>query len=159
MILSTAMSQVDSHSKQLMPFAGMTLKVYVERAQASMAKHCQAMVEMQDAGAHVFDYGNNLRGQAELAATMKPSNLRALSRNTSALSFVKEWDHFVGLHSLVIPEDIKKTDECVKKLIDKPELHRWLEMADAQVQFQGLPLASAGWATESARRSAWHSMS
>ena len=70
---------------------------------------------------------------------MKPSNLRALSLNTSVLSFCEGMGPFRWVALSGDPEDIKKTDECVKKLIDKPELHRWLEMADAQVQFQGLP--------------------
>src|SRR5690606_2795934 len=39
---------------------------YVARARASMVAHCAAMLELGREGAHVFDYGNNLRGQAEL---------------------------------------------------------------------------------------------
>src|SRR5204863_411963 len=40
---------------------------YVKRSRASMAVHCRAMISLGEQGAHVFDYGNNLRGQAELA--------------------------------------------------------------------------------------------
>ena len=114
-------------------------KVYVERAQASMAKHCQAMVEMQDAGAHVFDYGNNLRGQAELAGYDEAFKFEGFVPKYIRPLFCEGMGPFRWVALSGDPEDIKKTDECVKKLIDKPELHRWLEMADAQVQFQGLP--------------------
>ena len=114
-------------------------KVYVERAQASMADHCKAMVEMQAAGAHVFDYGNNLRGQAELAGYEEAFKFEGFVPKYIRPLFCEGMGPFRWVALSGDPEDIKKTDECVKKLIDKPELHRWLEMADAQVQFQGLP--------------------
>ncbi|MEC8050885.1 MAG: urocanate hydratase [Myxococcota bacterium] len=114
-------------------------KVYVERAQASMAKHCEAMVEMQNAGSHVFDYGNNLRGQAELAGYDEAFKFEGFVPKYIRPLFCEGMGPFRWVALSGDPEDIKKTDECVKKLIDKPELHRWLEMADAQVQFQGLP--------------------
>ena len=114
-------------------------KVYVERAQASMADHCKAMVEMQAAGAHVFDYGNNLRAQAELAGYEEAFKFEGFVPKYIRPLFCEGMGPFRWVALSGDPEDIKKTDECVKKLIDKPELHRWLEMADAQVQFQGLP--------------------
>src|SRR5262249_13968741 len=40
---------------------------HVRRARASMAVHCRAMIDLGRQGSHVFDYGNNLRGQAQLA--------------------------------------------------------------------------------------------
>ena len=114
-------------------------KVYVERSQASMAEHCKAMVQMQEAGAHVFDYGNNLRGQAELAGYDEAFKFEGFVPKYIRPLFCEGMGPFRWVALSGDPEDIKKTDECVKKLINKPELHRWLEMADAQVQFQGLP--------------------
>ena len=114
-------------------------KMYVERAQKSMADHCKAMVDMQEAGAHVFDYGNNLRGQAELAGYEDAFKFEGFVPKYIRPLFCEGMGPFRWVALSGDPEDIKKTDECVKKLIDKPELHRWLEMADAQVQFQGLP--------------------
>ena len=114
-------------------------KVYVERSQASMAEHCKAMVQMQETGAHVFDYGNNLRGQAELAGYDEAFKFEGFVPKYIRPLFCEGMGPFRWVALSGDPEDIKKTDECVKKLINKPELHRWLEMADAQVQFQGLP--------------------
>ena len=114
-------------------------KNYVERAQTSMARHCEAMVQMQLSGSHVFDYGNNLRGQAELAGYDSAFEFEGFVPKYIRPLFCEGMGPFRWVALSGDPEDIKKTDECVRKLIDKPELHRWLDMADAQVQFQGLP--------------------
>jgi len=112
---------------------------YIAKARAAMVKHCAAMVAMQSAGAHVFDYGNNLRGQAELGgyqdAFTYPGFVPAYIRPL----FCKGMGPFRWVALSGDPEDIKKTDACVLKHVDRPELQRWIKMAAEQVAFQGLP--------------------
>ncbi|MEL6545405.1 MAG: urocanate hydratase, partial [Myxococcota bacterium] len=114
-------------------------KAYVQRSMKSMAVHCQAMVEMQNAGMHVFDYGNNLRGHAQEAgyedAFAYPGFVPAYIRPL----FCEGSGPFRWVALSGDPEDIRVTDECVKSLIDRPELQRWIHLAGERVQFQGLP--------------------
>jgi urocanate hydratase len=113
---------------------------YQGRAFASMAEHCAAMVGFLDAGAAVFDYGNNLRAGAEAGGFE-----RAYAYPGFVPAFVRplfcegrgpfRWAALSG-----DPEDIVKTDRAVADLFPGDErLHRWLMMAEERVAFQGLP--------------------
>ncbi len=113
---------------------------YVEEARASMARHCEAMVGFQRAGAEVFDYGNNLRGEARLGGFADafsypgfvPAYLRPL--------FCEGKGPFRWVALSGDPADIAATDRAVASLFpdDRP-LQRWLAMAGERVAFQGLP--------------------
>lgn len=115
-------------------------KKYIQLAMNSMAVHCRAMLDFQKLGAEVFDYGNNLRGQAIKAGVEKafdypgfvPAYIRPLF---CAGKGPFRWAALSG-----DPQDIYRTDELVKELFpdDKP-LRRWVDMAQKKVQFQGLP--------------------
>jgi urocanate hydratase len=113
---------------------------YVEEARASMAVQCRAMVEMQRAGAEVFDYGNNLRGEA-----LKGGFTDAFSYPGFVPAYIRplfcegkgpfRWAALSGERS-----DIHATDIAVAKLFPKDEgLQRWLRLAAEHVKFQGLP--------------------
>jgi urocanate hydratase len=113
---------------------------YVERARASMAKHLAAIIELKKKGAHAFDYGNNLRGQALLAGVdgfhdvpgFVPAYIRPL--------FCEGKGPFRWAALSGDPADIRVTDACVRELFpDNAHLHRWLDMAAERVAFQGLP--------------------
>ena len=116
-------------------------KEYIEESYKSMAVHCQAMLDMQEKGSEVFDYGNNLRGQAEQNGGIKnafdipgfvPEYIRPL--------FCKGKGPFRWVALSGDPEDIYKTDKKVLELFPKDEaLIRWIKMAQEKVQFQGLP--------------------
>ena len=113
---------------------------YVEEARASMAVHCEAMVAMQKAGAEVFDYGNNLRGEAQRGgfadAFSYPGFVPAYIRPLFAEG--KGPFRWVALSG--DPADIAATDEAVAGLFPDDEgLQRWLRLARERVHFQGLP--------------------
>jgi len=115
-------------------------EAYVRRARDSMAVQVRAMIEMQRRGSHVFDYGNNLRGQAAIAgeknAFSYPGFVPAYIRPLFCLG--KGPFRWVALSG--DPEDIAKTDRAVlEEIPDDPGLSRWLTMAKDRVQFQGLP--------------------
>ncbi len=112
---------------------------YVRRARASMAVHCRAMIELGQKGSHVFDYGNNLRGQAQLGgvedAFVYPGFVPAYIRPLfCAGKGPFRWAALSG-----DPADIRATDEAVLAEIDDPALARWIRMAEERVAFQGLP--------------------
>ncbi|HEY8116803.1 MAG TPA: urocanate hydratase [Actinomycetota bacterium] len=115
---------------------------YERRSFESMARHVEAMDGFLDGGAVVFDYGNNLRAGAEAGGL---AHERAYAYPGFVPAFVRpmfcegkgpfRWAALSG-----DPEDIAKTDRAVAELFpDNERLHRWLEMAEERVAFQGLP--------------------
>jgi urocanate hydratase len=115
---------------------------YVRRARASMAAHVEALASWQDRGAIVFDYGNNLRGEAVEGGLARA---RAFSYPGFVPAFIRplfcrgkgpfRWAALSG-----DPEDIRVTDRALLELFpDDAVLQRWLPLADAKVPFQGLP--------------------
>ncbi|HET9260201.1 MAG TPA: urocanate hydratase [Acidimicrobiia bacterium] len=113
---------------------------YIKSARESMAVQCEAMVGFQEAGAEVFDYGNNLRGEAEIAgyadAFSYPGFVPAYIRDLFAEgSGPFRWVALSG-----DPVDIEATDRALAELFPENEpLLRWLTMARDKVHYQGLP--------------------
>jgi urocanate hydratase len=110
------------------------------RARESMAVHVEAMVGFQDAGAEVFDYGNSIRGEAELAGYPRafafpgfvPAYIRPL--------FCEGRGPFRWAALSGDPNDIARTDQAILDLFPENEpLSRWIRMAREKVHFQGLP--------------------
>lgn len=113
---------------------------YKKRAMESMVVHCRAMVDLQKQGAVVFDYGNNLRGQAERMgygeAFAFPGFVPAYIRDL----FCEGKGPFRWCAISGDPEDIYATDRAIKRLFpDNEPLNRWIDMAEEKVAFQGLP--------------------
>jgi len=113
---------------------------YGQRSMESMARHVQAMLDMQKAGAVVFDYGNNLRQRAYDAGVKNafdyPGFVPAYVRPLFCLG--KGPFRWVALSG--DPRDIHVTDELVTKEFAYDEhLVRWIKMAHERVAFQGLP--------------------
>ena len=115
---------------------------YQRRSFDSMARQVEAMVGFLDAGAIVFDYGNNLRAGAEAGGI---THERAYAYPGFVPAFVRpmfcegkgpfRWVALSG-----DPEDISRTDRAVVELFPENErVHRWLDMAEERVAFQGLP--------------------
>ncbi len=115
-------------------------KGYMQRSYKAMVKHCEAMVRWHEDGAVVFDYGNNLRGQAEKGglddAFAYPGFVPAYVRPL----FCEGKGPFRWAALSGKPEDIQVTDQIVKRLFkeNKPLMH-WIDMAQKRIPFQGLP--------------------
>jgi urocanate hydratase len=113
---------------------------YVRLARASMARHCEAMVGFMGTGAEVFDYGNNLRGEAVSGgfenAFAYPGFMPAYLRPLMCEGMGPfRWVALSG-----DPADIAATDAAISELFpDNTGLQRWLALAREKVQFQGLP--------------------
>jgi urocanate hydratase len=113
---------------------------YIEKSRKSMARHCEAMVGFQAAGAEVFDYGNNLRGEAIEGgyedAFAYPGFVPAYIRDL----FCEGLGPFRWIALSGDPSDITATDDALRELFpDNEPLMRWLDMAEERVEFQGLP--------------------
>jgi urocanate hydratase len=113
---------------------------YIKAARESMATQCEAMVGFQNAGSEVFDYGNNLRGEAQTAgyadAFSYPGFVPAYIRDL----FCEGSGPFRWVALSGDPADIAATDSALAELFPENDaLNRWLNMAGERVQFQGLP--------------------
>lgn len=113
---------------------------YIDHSRKSMARHCEAMVGFQDLGAEVFDYGNNLRGEAIEGgyenAFAYPGFVPAYIRDL----FCEGLGPFRWIALSGDPADIAATDDALRELFpDNEPLMRWLDMAEERVEFQGLP--------------------
>ena len=115
-------------------------KKYINESYRAMAEHCLGMLDLKAQGAIAFDYGNNLRGQANKAGVDNafdfPGFVPAYIRDL----FCQGKGPFRWVALSGDPEDIYKTDEKVLEMFPEDEtLSRWIKMAREQVQFQGLP--------------------
>jgi urocanate hydratase len=113
---------------------------YLELASRSIVAHCRAMVEFVRMGCYVFDYGNNLRGEAYAGGLSEaftypgfvPAYIRPL--------FCRGIGPFRWVALSGDPDDIRVIDEELRRLFpDDGVLQRWLELARERVAFQGLP--------------------
>ena len=113
---------------------------YVELSMASMARHVQAMLAFGEAGAHVFDYGNNLRAQAEKAGVANAFDFPGFVPAYIRPLFCEGQGPFRWAALSGDPADIAVTDRALKQLFpEKTHLARWLDLAGEKVAFQGLP--------------------
>ena len=115
-------------------------KKYIQQSMASIKKHCKALLDFKKKGSIVFDYGNNLRGQA----------LKAGLKDAFAYSgFVPEYIRpmfcvgrgpFRWLALTGNPEDILKTDKTVVKMFPEDKiLINWITLAEEHLPWEGLP--------------------
>jgi urocanate hydratase len=113
---------------------------YKKMAYESMQKHCEAMIALQKRGAEVFDYGNNLRGQAEKAGLQNAFDYPGFVPAYIRPLFCRGKGPFRWAALSGDPEDIYRTDELIKELFPQDKaLIRWIDMAHKKVAFQGLP--------------------
>jgi len=109
-------------------------------ARASMKTHVQAMLDFQKMGIPTFDYGNNIRQVAFDEGLENAFDFPGFVPAYVRPLFCRGIGPFRWAALSGDPEDIRKTDAKVKELIpDDPHLHRWLDMAQERIQFQGLP--------------------
>ena len=113
---------------------------FVERARASMAQHCEAMVGFMDTGAEVFDYGNSLRAEAKLGGFERAFDYPGFVPAYIRPLFCEGKGPFRWAALSGEPADIARTDKAILSLFpDNEPLRRWIEMASERVAFQGLP--------------------
>jgi len=115
-------------------------EAYVARAQASVARHVEAMVAFHRRGAVALDYGNNIRAQAERAGVADAFTFPGFVPAYIRPLFCEGRGPFRWVALSGSPEDIRKTDELVLRLFPEQEtLTRWIRLAGERVPFQGLP--------------------
>jgi len=113
---------------------------YMRRASDSIARHVEGMLEYVRAGSHVFDYGNNLRGEAQLAGVAQAFSYPGFVPAYVRPLFCRGIGPFRWAVLSGDPEDIAAIDGALRGLFpDDRLLQRWLDLAPERVAFQGLP--------------------
>ena len=115
-------------------------EAYIKEAYRAMGEHVQAILDLKKKGAVAFDYGNNLRAQAEKAGIKDAFSYPGFVPAYIRPLFCEGKGPFRWVALSGDPEDIYRTDELVLNMFPENEaLCRWITMAREQVEFQGLP--------------------
>ncbi|UCC99713.1 MAG: urocanate hydratase, partial [Phycisphaerales bacterium] len=115
-------------------------KEYIKRSFDSMVKHCAAMIKFQKAGSVVFDYGNNLRGQAKTGGLKNAFDYPGFVPAYVRPLFCEGKGPFRWAALSGDPKDIAVTDDLILEHFSKNRmLSRWIKMAREKIPFQGLP--------------------
>ncbi len=113
---------------------------FTQRARDSMAEQVAAMVEFQDAGAEVFDYGNSIRGEAQLAGYQRAFEFPGFVPAYIRPLFCEGKGPFRWAALSGDPQDIAATDQAILEEFPQNEsLARWIRLAKEKVHFEGLP--------------------
>ncbi|MEF8812437.1 MAG: urocanate hydratase [Halovenus sp.] len=116
-------------------------QTYRERSLDTMERHVRAILALQDRGAIAFEYGNNIRGQVqEHRDVANAFDFEGFVPAYIRPQFCRGRGPFRWVALSGEPSDIYRTDEVVKEQFpEKTSLHRWIDLAQEQVEFQGLP--------------------
>ena len=113
---------------------------YMELSYNTMYKHVSLMLNMQEKGAIVFDYGNNLRGRAFEKGLKNAFNFPGFVPAYIRPLFCEGKGPFRWVALSGDPQDIYETDKLILSLFPENEgLRRWIKMAQEKIEFQGLP--------------------
>ncbi len=115
-------------------------ETYARRSTASMARHVRAMLDFQQQGAIVFDYGNNLRQRAFDAGVTNAFDYPGFVPAYIRPLFCEGKGPFRWVVLSGDEKDLLRTDEAILELFpENKHLERWIRMAQQRVKFQGLP--------------------
>ncbi|WP_144943036.1 urocanate hydratase [Kocuria salsicia] len=113
---------------------------FTKKAREAMAAQVQAMVEFQDEGAEVFDYGNSIRDEARHAGYTRAFEFPGFVPAYIRPLFCEGLGPFRWVALSGDPKDIEVTDNAIKELFpDNKHLHEWIDAAQEHVEFEGLP--------------------
>ena len=113
---------------------------YIARAMQSMARHVEAMLTLQQRGAVTFDYGNNIRAQAQRAGVENAFDIHGFVPEYVRPLFCEGKGPFRWAALSGDPDDIAVTDEAALEMFaDDAALCRWIRLARERIAFQGLP--------------------
>jgi urocanate hydratase len=143
---TSAHDELDGYVPKAAPDEDMTRlrredpKRYIARSYETMAAHVRAMLELQRRGAVVFDYGNNLRGQAKKAGVEDAFAIGGFVPLYIRPLFCEGKGPFRWAALSGDSDDIRATDRALMELFpDNAPLARWLTLAQERVAVQGLP--------------------
>ena len=113
---------------------------YIERSMQAIATHVEAMLALQEKGAVTFDYGNNIRAQAQKAGVKKAFDIPGFVPEYIRPLFCEGKGPFRWVALSGESDDIARTDKLALELLpENRTLARWMKLAKERIQYQGLP--------------------
>lgn len=113
---------------------------YIEQSMQAMATHVEAMLALKKKGAITFDYGNNIRAQAEKAGVENAFDIPGFVPEYIRPLFCEGKGPFRWVALSGDPADIARTDKLALEIFpENKTLTRWMKLAQERIQFQGLP--------------------
>jgi urocanate hydratase len=113
---------------------------YIERSMQAMATHVKAMLALQKKGAVTFDYGNNIRAQAQRSGVKNAFDIPGFVPEYIRPLFCEGRGPFRWVALSGEPDDIARTDKLALELFpENKTLSRWMKLAKERIHFQGLP--------------------
>ncbi len=115
-------------------------KAYLDESHRTCAKHVALMLELQERGAITFDYGNNIRTEARDSGVAEAFRIPGFIPEYIRPLFCHGRGPFRWVALSGDPEDIARTDRLALEMFaDNPSLCTWIDKAQRQIAFQGLP--------------------
>jgi urocanate hydratase len=115
-------------------------KAYLVQSRRTVARHVALMLDLQERGAVTFDYGNNIRTEAREAGVAEAFRIKGFIPEYIRPLFCEGRGPFRWVALSGNPQDIARTDRLALQLFgDNPSLRTWIEKAQKQIAFQGLP--------------------
>ncbi len=125
---------------EMATYAAKDPQEFTQRSREAMAAHVEAMVGFMDKGAEVFDYGNSIRGEAQLAGYARAFDFPGFVPAYIRPLFCEGKGPFRWAALSGDPADIARTDAAILEMFpDNANLQRWIPMAQERVHYQGLP--------------------
>ncbi|MFJ7951979.1 urocanate hydratase [Lysinibacillus sp. NPDC096418] len=116
------------------------VRMYEQKAKETMAQHVRLMLAFQQAGAEVFDYGNNIRAYAKEMGVANAFDIQGFVPAYIRPLFCEGKGPFRWAALSGNPEDIIKVDALAKEMFGQDVgLVNWIDMAQKMVKWQGLP--------------------
>jgi urocanate hydratase len=113
---------------------------YLRESRRTVAKHVSLMLDLQERGAITFDYGNNIRTEARDAGVAEAFRIKGFIPEYIRPLFCEGRGPFRWVALSGNPADIARTDRLALAMFgDNPSLRTWIEKAQRQIAFQGLP--------------------
>src|SRR5581483_7907614 len=113
---------------------------YIKKSMQAMAVHVEAMLALQKKGAITFDYGNNIRAQAQKAGVENAFDIPGFVPEYIRPLFCEGKGPFRWVALSGEPDDIARTDKLALEIFpENKTLSRWMKLARERIQFQGLP--------------------
>ena len=112
---------------------------YLEAVRVSLRQHARALLGYQKAGAVVFEYGNNIRGQIQAAGISEIMEIPGFVNEYVRPIFAQGVGPFRWIALSGSDEDLRRSEEAVLEVIGTPSLAKWFELARSRIPQQGLP--------------------
>jgi urocanate hydratase len=112
---------------------------YLDAVRSSIARHVEGLLELRARGAVAFEYGNNIRAQAHDAGVVEASEIPGFVAAYVRPLLAQGIGPYRWIALSGDPEDLRKSEDALMEVVDRPTLNSWISLARRRIPQQGLP--------------------